>query len=125
MRQAEDGGKKYGGMEVDAIDEDEEGEDDEFGVRDTVKQFHPREPSKEERERSKRSRTCRLATGAGTASECEASRKREEVAEVHCSLEMKGQDGGGGEGGKQRWRCRLWHRGRAAGKGWEETSWRS
>ena len=63
---------------MDAIDEDEEDEDDEFGVRDTVKQFHPGEPSKEERERSKRGRTCRLATGAGTASECEASRKREE-----------------------------------------------
>ena len=86
------------------VDEDE---DEEYGVRRSVKKLDPREPGKEEREKSTKKPTCRFAIGADTASEGEAKRRLAETPRgirmwrrctwTSCSWEMKAMTG--------RWRC--------------------
>ena len=67
----------------------EEDEDEEYGVRETVKQFNPREPSKEEREAREDTLACRFATGAR---HCVRGRGQEENLQ-------RSQEGSRGSGG--------------------------
>ena len=140
---AEDGGKKYEGMDVDANDEDEdmlkemtsgkssfggfqeadvmrsqgdgelvqhrktdqnkedveEDEDEEYGVRRSVKKFDPREPSKEEREEHEKTHLpfrnwCRhCVRGRGKEEACRDAKRDQEVAEVHLDFMFMGDEG--------------------------------
>ena len=83
----------------------EEDEDEEYGVRKTVKKLNPREPRKR-RERITRRRSCRFANGDGTTSEGGARRSAEKprgikrqrrCTWISCSWEMKARTG--------RWQC--------------------
>ena len=78
----------------------EEDEDEGYGVRKTVKKLDPREPSKEEREKSTRRLTCLFEIGAGQCvrgrgkeEACREAKTNHEVAEVHLDFMFMGDEG--------------------------------
>ena len=94
----------------------EEGEDEEYGVRRSVKKLDPREPSKEEREEHEKTNLpfrnwCRhCVRGRGKEEACRDAKRDQEVAEVHLDFMFMGDEGddrtsggAGGEGQEQRY----------------------
>ena len=74
-------------------------EDEEYGVRRSVKKLDPREPSKEEREEHEKTHLpfrnwCRhCVRGRGKEEACRDAKRDQEVAEVHLDLMFMGDEG--------------------------------
>ena len=77
----------------------EEDEDEEYGVRRSVKKLDPREPSKEEREEHEKTHLpfrnwCRhCVRGRGKEEACRDAKRDQEVAEVHLDFMFMGDEG--------------------------------